>query len=739
MANQIKAPINYPVIAGGKIVAGGSVLFGQPNVKPDEDNPSTLKAVYLDAALTQPAQNPQGLSSDGVFDQSDTGILFGPENTVYSIVIKGANKRELSYIPEYDLSDSNAAATAQDAAAAAASSESNALTFKNLVEALYTDFTNRYFGAFSSDPSVDDLGNPPNEGSIYFNSTSNVFFTWTDDAWVNHFPSNPNGLLVTATGTTTPRTLGDRAADVINVKDFGAKGDGLADDTTSINSAISYAVSVMKPLYFPSGIYMISQSGVFNTRGYGILLKSNLTIVGAGKYNTILRSLPSADIDMFNTDRTSPQVNISISNITLDGNEQNRTGTVLAGFNLWVYGVTNLEIENVLSINTGSWGLRIQECNYVDLKGIRCNHSAESNSDGIHFVDTSNVVGTNIDIYTEGDDAFIIEANTKDVSSYNISSLSVSAPNGLALPARGVLLLVDHDTATGAWEISDIEIDAIIKDCSGHGVILTGGKYSGVNVKAIVTGGCSFAGLYLQPGFTGNTGYLVNSSFDIVVRDVNGSGMISVTDFGTITDNNVNINLYNPAEGKVGANIKGDRWSGQVKSNYNPNSDKTAFAQGVVVHGSDNNLLVDSIGSQVNLLLQSTAQNNNIKLGQLKSGTVYDLQITSGSEGNIFTGGSIYGAVFIPFGNTTAFTGVKGLYRRFKTTIDMSVNGDGTAQIPHGLLLTPNVSLVQLNTGTVFNLVVSSQGSTNIGVTLNDNAGSPIITGVYNVLVSTSV
>lgn len=237
MANQIKAPINYPIIAGGKIVAGGSVLFGQPNVKPDEDNPSTLKAVYLDAALTQPAQNPQGLSSDGVFDQSDTGILFGSNDTVYSIVIKGANKKELSYIPEYDLSDANAAATAQDAAAAAASSESNALSFKNLTEALYTDFTNRYFGAFSSDPSVDDLGNPPNEGSIYFNSTSNVFFTWTDGAWVNHFPSNPNGLLITATGTTTPRTLGDRFADVVNVKDKGAALDGVTDDSAAFLSA----------------------------------------------------------------------------------------------------------------------------------------------------------------------------------------------------------------------------------------------------------------------------------------------------------------------------------------------------------------------------------------------------------------------------------------------------------------------------------------------------------------------
>ena len=210
MANQIKAPINYPIIAGGKIVSGGSVLFGQPNVKPDEDNPSTLKAIYLDAALSQQAENPQGISSDGVFDQSDTGILYGPTDTVYSIVIRGANKKELSYIPEYDLSDSNAAQAAQDAAAAAASSESNAIAAKDLTEALYTDFTNRYFGAYSADPSVDAQDNTPNEGSLYWNSTASVFKIWASGAWETaQIFTDFDDALITATGTTTPRSLAD--------------------------------------------------------------------------------------------------------------------------------------------------------------------------------------------------------------------------------------------------------------------------------------------------------------------------------------------------------------------------------------------------------------------------------------------------------------------------------------------------------------------------------------------------
>jgi len=738
MANQIKAPINYPIIAGGKIVSGGSVIFGQPNVKPDPDNPSTLKAVYLDAALTQQAENPQGISSDGVFDQSDTGILYGPSDTVYSIVILGANKKQLSYIPEYDLSDANAAATAQSAAAQAESAASNAIAAKDLTEALYTDFTNRYFGSYSSDPSVDDLGNPPNEGSIYFNTVSDVFFTWNGSAWVNYFPSNPNGLIVTATGTTTPRSLADRWADVVNAMDFSSLASG-GDWTVAMQAAIDYATTLNKPLYIPSGIYTISQSGVFNGRGYGLLLKSNLHIIGAGKDTTILRSSQDADIDLFNTDRTASHSNVSLSNLTLDGNEQNRTGTTLAGFNLWTFGITDLSLSNIKSINTGSWGLRIQSCENVELLNIKCDHSAESNSDGIHFVDTSHVVGSNISIYTEGDDAFIIEANTKDVVDYNISSLSVSAPNGLALPARGILLLVDHDVATAAWNINDIVIDATVKDCTGHGVILVGGKYEGVNIKAVVSGGCSFAALYLQSGFSGNAGHVLNSSFEITARDLTGSGVICTDDFGVIKDNNINISVYNPAEGKVSVNLKGDRWSGDIKSNYNPNSDKTAFAQGVVLHGSNNTLTIDSIGSQVNLLLQATSQDNNITLGELGDSTVYDLQIVSGSEGHSFYGGRVRGNIFIPFNNTSKFSAVDRLTNRFKTTIDMSVNADGTASIPHELAATPVTSLITMNTGSMLTPVVTSQDATNIGVLIHNNAGSPVTTGVFNIFIDTSI
>ncbi len=63
---------------------------------------------------------------------------------------------------------------------------------------------------------------------------------------------------VTATGSTAARNLEDRFSDVVNVKDFGAVGNGSTDDRAAIQSANDYAASLGLPLYFPSGVYGVS-------------------------------------------------------------------------------------------------------------------------------------------------------------------------------------------------------------------------------------------------------------------------------------------------------------------------------------------------------------------------------------------------------------------------------------------------------------------------------------------------
>lgn len=204
MSDPIKAPINYAITAGGQFVKGGSVIFGFQNIRPDADNPATLKPIFLDSALSSQAANPQGLSSDAVFDQADNGVLFGADDDIYSIIILDANGVELSYIPSYYLADATAATSAQASAIEAQLAASQAITAQGLAEAAQaaaeqaaieaaqsaqaasdslSEFVDQYWGSYASEPALSPVGNPATNGDLYFNETQNSMRVYNGSAW----------------------------------------------------------------------------------------------------------------------------------------------------------------------------------------------------------------------------------------------------------------------------------------------------------------------------------------------------------------------------------------------------------------------------------------------------------------------------------------------------------------------------------------------------------------------------
>jgi len=77
------------------------------------------------------------------------------------------------------------------------------------------------------------------------------------DTATNTFSASAS--VVTATGATEARTLADRFADVYNVKDYGAEGDGSTDDTAAIQAAIDDAEAGRGGIvFFPPGNYRIN-------------------------------------------------------------------------------------------------------------------------------------------------------------------------------------------------------------------------------------------------------------------------------------------------------------------------------------------------------------------------------------------------------------------------------------------------------------------------------------------------
>jgi hypothetical protein len=81
-------------------------------------------------------------------------------------------------------------------------------------------------------------------------------------------------------------------ANFINVKDYGAVGDGQQDDTDAIRRAIQENINQHKTLFFPKGTYLISDS--LDWRGADGEFYAFLTFQGEGTEQTIIRLQPAA-------------------------------------------------------------------------------------------------------------------------------------------------------------------------------------------------------------------------------------------------------------------------------------------------------------------------------------------------------------------------------------------------------------------------------------------------------------
>jgi hypothetical protein len=92
---------------------------------------------------------------------------------------------------------------------------------------------------------------------------------------------------------------------VVNVKDFGAKGDGVTDDTAAIQSAIDNGGRV----FFPVGTYIISAK---------IKLNNDVVFIGAEKAQTFIKK--SGDYDVYFTFFEGTNKYFEVQNLTFDGN-----------------------------------------------------------------------------------------------------------------------------------------------------------------------------------------------------------------------------------------------------------------------------------------------------------------------------------------------------------------------------------------------------------------------------------
>jgi parallel beta-helix repeat protein len=160
----------------------------------------------------------------------------------------------------------------------------------------------------------------------------------------------------------------------INVKDYGAVGDGATDDATAYQNALNAAATGEKCVVIPEGTYII---------GTTLTIDDDVTFRGIG-WGSILKAkstLPGAILTNKNHHPGQNQY-VTISDLYLDGNKTARaTGYCLHFNNLQWSRITNVKIEN-----SPSYGI------YLDGSSAFCDEIAFTNclfryneNSGIYF------------------------------------------------------------------------------------------------------------------------------------------------------------------------------------------------------------------------------------------------------------------------------------------------------------------------------------------------------------------
>lgn len=242
----------------------------------------------------------------------------------------------------------------------------------------------------------------PYEGLIKFQNSDKRFYGFVDGVFKDLFRSDL----------------------YVNVKYFGAKGDGTTDDTQAFNNAISYQQSNGGVLLIPYGTYIINSPLIFS---------STVHILGVNMPTLKLKTgFTGANASLIYLNNVN---NVSIINIKIDGNRSNITqpfGGIL-GFKC-----NYTKIENVDVINSAGIGIGFSNSKYTTLRYCRVTYTGNSKP-GIWF--DADLGGEYLNSYTVIDNC---EASFSDLDGFlinvnNIKIINCIGNNNGVFPNNGAL------------------------------------------------------------------------------------------------------------------------------------------------------------------------------------------------------------------------------------------------------------------------------------------------------------
>ena len=278
---------------------------------------TTPAATYTSSLGTTAHTNPIVLDAGG---RVPGGEIWLSDNVIYKFVLQtstnvliatydnivGINSNFVNYTTEQEIQTATAGQTVFNLTTVQYQPGTNSLS-------VYVDGVNQYgpgaqYAYLETDTDTVTFVSGLHVGaSVKFTTATQVTGNATDASVVSYTPPFINSVTT---------TVEDKLAQTVSVKDFGAVGDGVADDTAAIQDAIDASAN----LYFPSGTYLITSqidvSAGKTIRGYGATLKpgtNGMTMMGNN--GTFLSSLILEGLEFSDYDGTTTNVSgLTLSN-----------------------------------------------------------------------------------------------------------------------------------------------------------------------------------------------------------------------------------------------------------------------------------------------------------------------------------------------------------------------------------------------------------------------------------------
>jgi hypothetical protein len=250
--------------------------------------------------------------------------------------------------------------------------------------------------------TYDNLGSI-NDFSQFANTTDPAL----GDALVGFRQSNSSGNLSGAVG----KTVHQKFQEIVSVKDFGAVGNGVTDDTAAIQLAFTYARTCINPaVYFPTGTYLTASTTTLYR------LSSGMEVYGDGMDATIIKwnaTYPGSTIALFAGAASGSINSATIRDLAIRGNHDT-SGYVSEGcYPILVLACDDLKIHRVKVTYSQVMGIVSRGCFAVDVDSCVVQYCAR---DGINTANCNYVKITNNRIEFCDDDSIAGHTQTYDVA-----------------------------------------------------------------------------------------------------------------------------------------------------------------------------------------------------------------------------------------------------------------------------------------------------------------------------------